>query len=285
MIIKKLPPPVFVVSTGRAGSTMLAQTLGVHPDLLTYREPQPHLNVEAFRAWEDSISTDRLHDRIEEKRSPLVEQAGWNRCTYVESSHYGAHLIQELHELYEARFVHLHRDGRAFVRSGLERCWWYPESYGDVFHRSTFGGMWEHEVLRRLRRRGLLDVGFSWNDHRLKPPNGMETRLEKISWLWQEINRTILDQLAELPADSFSMALEEFSEDVLASLLDFVGVSSNAELLAQMTEVGEQKPNRTETRAVPPFEQWPDADREAFWSVAGPMMQQLGYTAEDRHVH
>jgi len=179
MTTKKLPPPVFVVSTGRVGSTMLAQALAIHPDLLTFHEPQPHLNVEAFRAWEDSISTDRLHERIEEKRSSFVEQAGWNRCTYVESSHYGAHLVQELHELYGARFVHLHRDGRAFVRSGLERDWWYPESYGDVFHRSTLGGMWEHEVLRRLRRRGLLDVGFSWNDHRLNPPDGMKAGSKK----------------------------------------------------------------------------------------------------------
>jgi hypothetical protein len=281
MSSEQFSAPVVIVSTGRAGSMMLAQTLASHPDLLAFHEPKPHLNVESFRAWENSIHTEKLHNRIEKKRSSLIEQASWNRNTYVESSHYASHLIQELYELYEARFVHLHRDGRAFVRSGLELDYWYPESYADVFKRSFLGGVWEHEVLNRIRRRGLLDVGFSWNDHRLDPPDNLESRVEKVSWLWNEINRSVLDQLATVPADSFSISLDDFSRDVLQKLLDFLEVSSSPTLLDTMLDIANRKPNRTKKRSVAAFSEWNAEDQEAFWSVAKPMMERLGYKHED----
>lgn len=37
------PPAVFVLSTGRSGSTMVARALAKHPDLLALHEPQIHL--------------------------------------------------------------------------------------------------------------------------------------------------------------------------------------------------------------------------------------------------
>ena len=271
--------PVFIVSTGRAGSMMMAKVLAMHQDLLVLHEPLPHLNVEAFSHWKGRHQVQRLRKRVKRKRSSLIAQSDWNRCTYVESSHYSAHLIRDLHNLFDARFIHLYRDGRSFVRSGLERGWWYPESYGDVFKRSPLGGFWEREILDRARRMLLLDVGFSWSDHRLDPPSRFGGRLEKISWLWAEINRSILNQLADFPDEMYtSLALEEFSEETLESVLDFVGVRTKSSVLHQMMRTARKRPNQTKKQTVPNFDSWSEEDKSTFREIAGPMMRQLGYT-------
>jgi len=51
MIDDKSKNPVFIVSTGRAGSTMIARLLAMHPDVCALHEPHPHLRTEAFVKW------------------------------------------------------------------------------------------------------------------------------------------------------------------------------------------------------------------------------------------
>ena len=116
------------------------------------------------------------------------------------------------------------------------------------------------------------------DDHRLNPPSTYSSRVEKISWLWSEINYSILTQLRDLPKEIYtSLALEDFSASAVRHLLQFIGVSFQSSLVDDMEELGHQRPNRTKGRTISPFGEWSDADQATFWKIAGPMMHRLGY--------
>jgi hypothetical protein len=253
---------------------MIARALAHHPDLMAFHEPRPHMNAEAFARWRGSRNTDRVRKSIKGKRSTSIEQAKWNRCCYVESSHFCSHLIPELRELFGARFVHLYRDGRTFLRSGLERQW-YPSQKGRYALTVGFLKRW-------VRRALLLDVGHAWEDHRLVPPRHLKKREEKIAWLWTEINDTILDHFSALPAcATTSIKLESFSPGELEKLFQFIGNPAESNILEAAMETASCKPNRTRERSTLPFEAWEEDRQRRFWEIAGPMMANWN-TADSR---
>lgn len=149
--------PCFIVSTGRCGSKMLARVLALHPQLGAFHEPKPWLNTEAYLRWSGRKDPEYAHARLEQKRDDLIEQVDANGLRYIESSHFLSHVIPDLRDRYDARFIHLYRDGRDFVRSGLERDW-YPVG---AFARTR----------GTIRRMTGLKVGDSFADHRLDPPS------------------------------------------------------------------------------------------------------------------
>lgn len=260
--------PVFVVSTGRAGSSMIAQALRIHPRVLALHEPHPRLRREAYWAWSGKRDARWLRARLELKRGSLVEQTLANGFVYLESAHYCSHLIVPLRELFPAaKFVFLHRDGREFVCSGLERAWYRGKEESALAH-----------VVRFARDRLGLDLGKAGWDHRLAPPKPLRTRAERIAWLWAEINRSIERGLATVPErDVFRLPLAALSLDSLRALTRFIGVDADEPMLREMMAVAVERPNRTRSRSVPAFEHWPLEQQQRFFRIAGPMMKRLGY--------
>lgn len=247
---------------------MIATVLDLHPDIAAHHEPKPRLNTEAYLRWSGEKSSGYVHGRLARKRDDLIMDTDDRGRIYVESSHFLSHLIPELRERYGARFVHLYRDGRHFVRSGLERLW-----YKDAGVKRTLS-TW-------LRRRTGLPFGIASRDHRLDPPPEMATRFEKTAWLWTEINRVILDALDDVPdVDMMAVKLEAFGPDAIRQLQTFLGLDADSDLLGQMRERARRRPNRTEDRVVPPPEEWEPSAVERFWGIAGKMMKELGYRHE-----
>ena len=269
--------PVFIVSTGRSGSNMLARVLGQHPALCALHEPRPHLNPEAYASWSGSHPTAVIRRHMRAKRDALIDQIQKNNFIYVESSHYCSHLIPLLRAQYGAKFVHLYRDGRRFVRSGLDRAHWYDE----CSQASSWADAAKRYVKRRLRRRYFVDFdGAPFTEHRLRPPRALATRFEKIAWLWVEINRTILRSLDRVPEDAkMSLRLEGIDADALVALHDFAGVRVLPDLLEQMLAKARQKPNKTKDRTAIAPNEWSAWRQQRFEEIAGAMMAALGYTA------
>lgn len=243
---------------------MLARVLALHPEIGAFHEPRPLLNTEAYRRWSERKDSDYAHERLAQKRDDLIEQVGANGLQFVESSHFLSHLIPELRERYNARFVHLFRDGRDFVRSGLERGWYRNGKLGLV--RTI------------VRRRTGLAVGNSFVDHRLDPPSKYDSRFERIAWLWAEINGQILDYLKAVPEENQTkVRLETFGAEAIRELLAFLGHPAEDRLVLEMAEVGAKKPNRTEDREVPPPGDWGEERLRRFHAIAGEMMNRLEY--------
>lgn len=262
--------PTFVVSTGRAGSQMLARILALHPEACALHEPLPHLHVEAYAAWSGSRARERIRARIRVKREDLIRQVQANGLAYIESSHYASHLVGELHALFRARFVHLHRDGRDFVRSGLQRAWYGPRTVSEA-------------AITWLRRSLLRDLGNVADDHRLRPPRRLKTRFEQIAWLWSAINEEVLRAGEALPEGVLvTFPVESLEEGTLTRLLDFVGLSRDPDLTRSMLELAKTRPNRSARLDAPPHEAWSDVQRCQFREIAGATMVRLGYWMEDQ---
>jgi hypothetical protein len=255
---------VFIVSTGRCGSQMLAKLLGLHPEILALHEPQPWLNLEAFFAWSGSRDSVEINQRISGKRSTLIAQVVEdNQLIYVESSNFLSHLIPQLDELFEPDFIYLYRNGRDFVRSGLSRPWYKPVDS-------------KTRIANFLRRRFAVEVGYSFIDHRLRPPKCYGSRLQKCTWLWAEINRVILNGLATVSEDRrFQLRLEDLGENVLREVLGFIGVDASSNLLREMLTIASERPNATPKSRVRPT--WGVVEEQSFEAIAGSVMHQLGY--------
>jgi len=268
--------PIFIVSTGRAGSKMIAKTLARHPETLSLHEPLPHLNIESFANWKGSHVAQEINRRVNNKRQDLLEQVEGNGLIYIESSHYCSHLIPILSELFGGGFIYLYRDGRDFVRSGLEREWWYTNNFFSSHLKGK--GKVKQVLKRRVRRKFLIDMGYTWEDHRLLPPKKYKTRIEKISWLWVEINSVIQDSLSKLSSDKYIyLKLEEFNSGGVDRLLSFLDIKSTKKIKLQMEKVSKKKPNRTSNRTILPFDKWKKEEQKKFWKVAHNMMKTLKY--------
>jgi hypothetical protein len=247
---------------------MIAHAMRVHPQVLALAEPHPGLHREAYIAWSGKRGARWLRGRLEVKRRSIVEQTLENGFVYLESAHFCSHLIGPLRDLFpDAKFVFLHRDGREFVRSGLERTWYRGNEESALGHLAKFA-----------RHRLLLDVPKPGWDHRLTPPRQLRGRAERIAWLWAEINRSIEKGLAAIPKqDQFRLPLASLGSDSLRALTEFIGVDYDERISSKMMAVAAQRPNKTASRSVPPFEQWTDEEQRQFFRIAGPMMMELGY--------
>ncbi len=262
---QKRPRPVFIISTGRSGSQMLAYTLAKIPAVCALHEPLPHLNVEAFAHWSGLHDRQKIMSHVRHKRKGLVEQVQGNGLIYVESSHYCTHLVRYLSELFEARFIYVYRDGRSFVRSGLERGWYKRQS--PITQLKAY-----------LRRRFLIDIGNSYLDHRLQPPRHLRTPFEKTTWLWAEINSIALRELATIDEpDKYMLPLESFNQEKLLEICQFLGIQPHDALLTEMIQTAQKKPNQTTQHTVAPPKAWDLAEKQRFQELAGDVMARLGY--------
>lgn len=262
----------FIVSTGRAGSKMLARTMALHPQLFAIHEPRPHLNPEAFAKWSGLHPDTVIKKSVRNKRDFLIDEVKNNKLMYLESSHYCSHLIPILNELYDARFIYLYRDGRDFVRSGLERSWYKEKT---CFWYNPIISLKKHFLNYLSREKFMIDR--SWDDHRLTPPNELTTRLEKVAWLWVEINSIILKSFDTYNLDFISIKLEDFGPSAIKKILDFNGLNSSDSLVTEMVRVSKKRPNKTKERKVDKFKNWDDSDKKKFFNITSEMMDTLAY--------
>lgn len=258
--------PCFSISTGRSGSTMLAQVVACHPRTISFHEPSPELCTENLLAWRGRISDDRLHHQISKKRDWLLRAANKNGLLFFEASPFLIQLVKPLYEIYRPRFIYLYRDGRDYARSGLTRSW-----YERVDTRTY--------LARILRHWTLKPFGNPFEDGWLVPPKEAKTRFEKIAWLWNEKNTRIQSQLQQVPQeDVFRLKLESFGHQTIQKLLDFLELEVTSALVETMVEVAETRPNKTKGEySIPPKQDWRDRRMDRFMHFAGEQMHILGY--------
>lgn len=261
---KELENPVFIVSTGRCGSTMLSRILAIHPSLFVFNQ-YPSLRTEAFVKWSDPRRVKEIEKKIRKKREELLNMVRRNRLIYVENSTSAALLIDELYRLFNARFIFIYRDARDFIRSGMSRGWYKPESL-------------RHRFKTLIRRRFLIDTGKDTVDTLLIPPRDFKTRFEKIAWRWVEINRIILDRFSFLPdGHKLFFKVEELGRESLIGVHNFLGIKVDEAMIVEMLAIAATKPNKSPNHDFPPYGEWSEYHKRLFKKIAGDMMLRLGY--------
>lgn len=149
----RLKPPVLVVGGTRSGTTMLGNVLGSLPGMVYWHEPNTLWRTgHAYRRHDRAHPRDArpwVKRRIRDAMLRFQEEHGGR---IVEKSPYNPARLAYVHELLpEAKIVHIHRDGRAMLRSQIEKL--------ETFKPYNLGNA---QTYRYMRRRLGMTPWWEW---------------------------------------------------------------------------------------------------------------------------
>lgn len=251
-------PCVFVLSTGRTGTQTLAALLGLAKNVFAYHEPIPKLyglSKLSYQHSNDRLGCEILQEAFLTARRELLDYSLDCGRGYVETSPQTTFLAPIiLDAIPEARFIHLVRDPRDVVRSGMRRGWYD----GSPFDKN------------RIVPRPDSEVSRQW-----KVYNAFQKNL----WLWTETNRWISKFYSGLPADRTRLVHSEdvFSsdEETMSRLFAFAGAPVPSSW--KMTRVLNKKLNAQKTGQFPKPSAWSEEMYSDLLAIAGETARDLGY--------
>jgi hypothetical protein len=195
----------FVLSTGRCGTDLLTRILEKHPMLEAQHQPKPELIYLSKIAYlEVNQNKENWRAAALHARYDLLEDCFMRGIIYVETNNRITFYAPYLAELFpRSRFIHLIRDPRDFVRSGLRRGY-----YTGV--KTDIG---------RIVPRVDSPVADKWLTI---------SQISKIAWLWNETNAFIENFKDEI---SNERVMTVFAEDLFTnvsvseSIYNFIGIT------------------------------------------------------------
>ena len=195
--------PIFISSSGRSGSTSIVEALSKIENVSAHHGPKnkhfERINCLRYleKRGEPGVDSDQVIAKLKKYRDPLIRQVASEGQVYIESSWFISAILPELVQLYpDAKIIHLVRDGRDFVRSGMNRFW--------------FSG----------KKSDLKRVGI-WTRDKWGPPASCKTRFQKICWLWAEQQRVMQAGLKRIPSKN-NFGVVRFEDLIVNGLDEFI---------------------------------------------------------------
>ncbi|MBL7014027.1 MAG: sulfotransferase [Candidatus Marinimicrobia bacterium] len=160
--------PVYVVSTGRAGSELLVKLMKASNLGSVHHEPRPRMFYGSKLAYElGSNNIKAIQMAYLNARYDLLKKTFLEDDRFVETNNRLSFFMEALSDLFpKAKFIHLIRHPGAFVRSGIRR----------KYYRGN-----ENDDAR------LIPLETDWMFDKW----GKATDIEKIGWLWNKTNEII----------------------------------------------------------------------------------------------
>jgi hypothetical protein len=115
---------LFILSTGRTGSSTLVHLLNLSPKVAAFHEPKPILLPFYRSAYAEAHRNPSRYRRLFARaRRRLIGRAGRNDTIYAEATllKFFAPVVAQM--LPNAKFLHIHRHPAEVVRSGMRRRW------------------------------------------------------------------------------------------------------------------------------------------------------------------
>jgi Sulfotransferase family len=267
--------PFFIVSSGRSGTAMLHKALSAVASVEMHHEymvqiAQP-LAVRRYLGLADA-----------EESARIIGETYGGAIRYSEAAHWGdssnklSWLIPDLGAAFpKARFIHLVRDGRKVASSYFHKLG--AECYDDRstqilqahYDQAAPAPPPEKKYWWPLPRHGSADA---------EPFRGF-SQFERICWHWAEVNKVILKELSQLPAErTLFVRLEELrtSPSEVRSLYGFLDLPYRNEAYGVFARP--HNVNRPEDRLL-------DASQRAqFDAIAGDMQARLGYADKPEYL-
>ncbi len=237
--------PVFILSTGRAGSKFIIKLLEHSPNATAYHEPRPTLEYFSNYAYHHQVDEETLTRMIEAARMESILEVFIKDRIYVESNQcltFFAPVIARLFK--ESKFIHLIRHPGDFVRSGVRKGWHKNDS------------IWESGRVR-------IDNKQRWAEM---------DQVERLSWVWQATNSFIEKVKKQLPPHRFiTIRFEDLTRDTkkVKNLLAFTGckkIKAGTIKELQKRKINESRihpgepPTMRKTVDFPHYEEW-DRDK------------------------
>jgi hypothetical protein len=230
--------PVFVLSTGRCGTSWLTELLRLSQHVHVNHTDYPELVRQGRLAYEQHAShPEMFQEIIRATRDGYLAQAHWMGQTYVETNPRICFLAYAVALVYpSSRYIHLYRHPGDVVRSGLRRGWYsgVTDDEGRIILHNN------HESWQRM------------------------TDIEKISWLWNETNQFIETFLTHQPdASKLRVKAESMFTDVATSkrILEYIGVTDIPDAVIEK-RLSQRVSAQRSGKRVGPYADWTEAEKE-----------------------
>lgn len=237
---------VFISSTGRTGTDFFTHLFNnVVKNSWSQHEPRPAFRRRSYRFVDHPYTAvDKLYFRL----SRQWMNYGHNEKWYVETNYHLFSAIPMLREAFPGCLTaHIIRDGRAVVRSWLNRGRYIVDDHITPFH---------------LKNDPAQAQWKKWN------------AVQKLAWYWKTINRTAERMEPDLLL-RFENIFRQEESDIYRILERMDGIEyTDADI---STTLG-RRVNQSVNPFIPRFEEWPAEWQEQFWDVAGDEMERLGYS-------
>lgn len=251
-------PCVFVLSTGRVGTQTLTSLFKLAKNVFAYHEPEPllyWLSKLAYENIDNKIACRILKETFLALRKEKIEHSLYSKRGYVETSPQTTFLAPIiLDAIPDARFIHVVRDPRFVVRSGMRRKWYN----GHIDDKS------------RIIPKPDSEEGMQWS--------GLST-FQKNLWFWTETNIWIHKFLTSLPSDRvLSIHSEELftaHEETIEKLFAFI--NSPIPPKRKIMRVLDKNLNKQKSGEFSEISCWSDEMYSDFYSIAGITAELFGY--------
>ena len=255
------PPPspcVFTLSTGRTGTKSLAALAGLAKNILAFHEPLPKLYRLSFLYYSTPYEEKNaaiFREALLMARSDRFRYACSFKKGYLETSPQVTFLAPIiLNAVTDVKFIHITRDPRDYVRSGMRRRWYVDHPMDNTRIAPPCGS----------------DQGRAWPSF---------TPFEKIIWLWKETNTWIDRFLFELPPER---VLRLRSEDVFVmnpTTIDryFRFIDSRVPSAKRIKRVLSKHLNAQSSGDFPKYSQWSSEMRRYLTENIGYIAADFGY--------
>lgn len=247
----------FLISTGRTGTRFLANFLNLFEINYAVHEPLPNLLAEGNDFARNRISAEEIKKKYLAGRQIYFKEILKNRQIkkYIESNNRLYSFIPVIRELYpESKFIHVVRDGRDVVRSGMSRHFYTKQ---DKTYR--------------------ISADLIPDDPYFEKWNNMD-QFEKICWWWQKKDSMIFNDTYSFE-DSILIKFEEIFNQRdgypgIKRILSFLNIENVSD---DFIKSKIKKVNETKSFAVDHWKNWDEDKLKKFDTIAGNHMRKLGY--------
>lgn len=255
--------PVFILSTGRAGSKFMATLLDCARNVAAYHEPRPTLQYFSDYAFHHQAEEKILSNMIDAARMEAILDAFIKNKIYVESNQCLTFFAPVTAKRFqESKFVHVVRHPGDFVRSALRKGWHKNDS------------IWESGRVK------MADTD-RWDqmDH-----------IEKLSWVWNTTNLFIEEFKKNIDSGRvLTLKIEALSEnkDKRNELFQFIGAQGiPPEKIEGLLSEGvntfrigpNEPPNMKKNRDFPSYPSWDEIQKNKLKAIAGTLAGRYNYT-------
>lgn len=250
---------MFVLSSGRVGTQTLSALFQLKHHVFVYHEPKPNLYALSKLAYKYSGQLLEYEEVWQEAfmtaRKDLINHSFNCNKGYIETSPQTTFLAPVILQVIpNVRFIHVVRDPRFVVRSGMRRKWYE----GHLADRT------------RIVPHSESEAGQKWETY---------TPFKKNLWLWAETNRWIMDFFSILPNEQ---KITIHSEDIFAADQEtiekiFSFISASVPSKNKILGVVNKRLNAQKRGDFPTPDQWTEAMDIELRVVAGETAKALGY--------
>jgi len=247
---------IFIISTGRTGTKFLADFFNRFENIEARHEPKPNFLSLGNNYAEGKISSNIAQEIIAtDRRIVLNELYKMNAKIYIESNNRLFSLIPVLRNTFpNCKFLHIVRDGRDVVRSGMGRGWYEPNDFP------------------RIKATDFPDDPYFKEWEKM-------SRFEKICWWWQKKDSFIYESVRG-KEDSITVKFEDiFDPDKkykgIKNIIDFINIDIN--FTNDFKDLMKQKVNDSKSYAIPYWKEWGSDLKNQFIKIAGKHMTNYGY--------